>query len=75
MNKEENRIEILKAMHTIMTYMNNENAYWSWVTLGVPDEPQEDDFESIAEDEDSFNEVAEHFTEVFKEYSKDGFAV
>lgn len=75
MNKEENRIEILKAMHTIMTYMNNENAYWSLVTLGVPDEPQEDDFESIAEDEDSFNEVAEHFTEVFKEYSKDGFAV
>jgi hypothetical protein len=75
MNKTQQRIDLLKAMHEIMVNMNNENAYYSWVTLGVPDEPQEDDFEFIASDPEGFKEVTDHFTSVFRAYSKDGFAI
>ena len=75
MNKTQQRIDLLKAMHEIMINMNNEDAYFSWVTLGVPDEPQEDDFESIASDPEGFKETTDHFTRVFKRYIKDGFAI
>ena len=68
----EDRINLLKAMHEIMIHMNNEDAYWRWVILGVPDEPSEDDFRFIASDKESFNECVEHFTKVFLDYAEDG---
>lgn len=68
----EDRISVLKSMHNIMIHMNNEDAYWRWVTLGVPDEPSEDDYIFIASNDESFKECVEHFTDVFKEYADDG---
>lgn len=55
------RVEILKAMHTLMQHASNENIYWHWVTLGPPDEPDDDDFEYIAEDNENYNEVIDLF--------------
>ena len=69
----EDRINLLKAMHTIMIHMNIEDAYWAWVELGVPDEPSENDFIFIASDKESFDECTEHFTRVFKTYCNGGY--
>ena len=66
------RIEVLKAMHLIMIHMNNEEAYWYWVELAVPDEPSEDDYEFIAKDDGAFEDCVEHFRRVVKLYMKDG---
>ena len=58
------RIKQLKLMHELMTLTNDEGIYMTWVTLGVPDCPMEDDFEYIAEDDDSYNEICELFAKL-----------
>lgn len=58
---KETRIAQLKAMHELMTSANDEELYMTWITLGVPDCPSEDDFESIAEDDEMYNECFDLF--------------
>lgn len=66
MNKyvKRSRIAQLKAMHQLMVYANNENIYMSWITTGVPDEPMEEDFEWIAEDDQAYNECFDLFVKL-----------
>ena len=59
--KKEMRIRQLKAMHELMCAANDETIYMSWIICGVPDCPTEDDFEYIAEDEESYNECFDLF--------------
>ena len=47
------RIKLLKDMHQYIIEIGDEEIYMDWVTLAVPDEPREDDFESIAEDDEN----------------------
>lgn len=70
----ETRKDLLKAMHLLMQHMNNEDAYYNWIVTGVPDCPSEDDFESIAEDDEEFNETADLFMKIVHAYGKDGIA-
>lgn len=56
----EERIEQLKGMHTIIRNCNDENLYYHWIQE-MPDEPNESDFKSIAEDDKAYNEVWECF--------------
>lgn len=63
----EMRMTQLKAMHEVMLNANDEILYLSWVTGGVPDCPSDDDFESIAEDNDSYNETCDLFAELVKD--------
>lgn len=56
------RVEQLKAMHSLMQNANDEEIYMSWITLGVPDEPIEEEFESIAEDDEYYNDCFDLFT-------------
>lgn len=44
----EEKVKNLKLMHETMMNMNDEDAYYDWIVLGVPDEPMEEDFEEIA---------------------------
>ena len=67
------RIKELKAMHETMLHLKNKCAYFDWIVLGVPDEPREDDLESIAEDDEEFNACTKGFLEVLANYYKDGF--
>ena len=67
------RIKELKAMHETMLHLNNECAYFDWIFLGVPDEPNEDDFESIAESDEEFKDCTKWFLKVLANYYKDGF--
>lgn len=68
MTKEE-RIELLKALHISIINLGDEIPYLHWVTLCVPDEPQEDDYEFIAEDDESFYECIKIFCNLVRDFS------
>ena len=59
-HKRDARIIQLKAMHTLMAEANDENIYMSWIYT-MPDCPSEDDFESIALDDEQYNECFDKF--------------
>lgn len=65
------RLKNLKKMHNIMTRMNNEEAYASWITF-VPDEPTETDLQEIAEDVDDYDECVTLFVALVNRYGSDG---
>lgn len=59
--KTSKRIALLKRMHDVMLNISNEDYYMAWIYI-MPDEPTEEDFIDIAEDEDMFNEVLYHYS-------------
>lgn len=64
----EMRINFLKQMHEYVRFhINDENAYMTWILI-VPDEPQEDDFEFIANDEDLWTSACSTFGKLVKRY-------
>ena len=72
MTRKERRIENLKRMHDVMCRMNDERAYLWWAEEGVPDCPSDDDYESIADDTDDYEEIMEVFTLIVSEYGSRG---
>lgn len=64
--KVETNMNRLKAMHNLMCEANSENIYWTWAALGCPDCPSEDDFFSIALDEQECKETYELFLELIQ---------
>ena len=52
--------------------MNHEDAYETWIINGVPDCPNECDFESIAENEEEFYEVVGLWYRLYTKYRKYG---
>ena len=61
------RITQLKEMHNRMLDEDDEDIYMEWITYGVPDEPTEDNFESIAEDNEAFEKCFELFLKLISE--------
>ena len=61
------RIEQLRAMHSLMQNANDEDIYLTWATLGVPDEPSEEDFKDIAEDNEAYNESFDLFIKLISD--------
>lgn len=55
------REKLLKDMHQYIIEIGDEDIYIDWVTLAVPDEPTEEDFESIAEDDEMWIKTCELF--------------
>ena len=51
------RIKLLKEMNAYIIEMGDEEIWMDWITLGVPDEPSEDDYEFIAENDYEWNDV------------------
>ena len=58
------RIAQLKAMHNMMCQANDEEIYMTWVSLGVPDCPSEDDFLFIAMSNEQYNECFDLFVKL-----------
>ena len=58
------RIDQLKAMHELMLSANDEEIYMTWITIGVPDAPSEEDFENIAIDDEAYNECFDLFVKL-----------
>lgn len=61
----------LEAMHTVILAANDENIYMRWILI-VPDCPDREDFESIAETDEDYNEVCDLFIDLVK---KEGYRV
>jgi hypothetical protein len=57
------RINQLKAMHDLMCEANDEGIYMTWIYL-MPDCPSEEDFESIAIDDEQYNECFDLFVKL-----------
>ena len=57
----EERVSLLKAMNTIMLNENDEDIINTWLDLGVPDNTSEEDYESIAEDDEAFIDICKEF--------------
>lgn len=68
------KYEMIKSMHTIVTALNNEEAYMKWIYI-VPDEADEDDLKDIAEDEELFELTVKCFKGIMKHYLKDGLYI
>ena len=64
------RIKQLKAMHKVIQSANAEGIYMSWVMGWIPDCPDEEDFESVAEDDENYNETVDLFIKLVQ---KKGF--
>ena len=60
MNVKE-RVELLKAMNTIILNENDEDVGDYWFSVGIPDNPSEEDYESIAEDDEAFIDICKKF--------------
>lgn len=57
------RINQLKAMHSLMCEANDEGIYMTWIYC-MPDCPSEEDFESIAIDDEQYNECFDLFVKL-----------
>ena len=62
----------LKLMHSVMQTMNNEDAYFSWITTGVPDGATEEDYIDIASDPEEFDHCLQLFDSLFTTYAPNG---
>ena len=60
------RMNLLQQMHNFILSIGDEEIYEEWVTFCVPDEPSEDDYEFIANDEILWNEITEKFIQIIK---------
>lgn len=72
---KEERKEVLRSMHHLISELNNENAYLEWISVAVPDCPSDDDYEFIAEDEDCFVEAINAFKYIWDKYISDGLFI
>lgn len=73
-SKDNERADFVRSMNDIMTHMNNENAYMKWITV-VPDGADEDDFKTIADDEELFDCVVYLFKDLMERYMKNGIYI
>ena len=68
MGTKEQRIQLLKQMNQYIIDLGDEEAYGAWFCFGVPDEPIEEDYESIAEDTEHWAFVCAMFGQILKRY-------
>ena len=55
------RIKTLKFMNEHIKNLGDEEIWSDWITLGVPDEPNYDDYEFIAETDEEYESVSKLF--------------
>lgn len=60
-NIQKTRVEILKGMNTYMLQLGNETLLGAWFLTGIPDCPDEEDFEFFATDDDEWNYIVRLF--------------
>lgn len=60
------KMNLLQQMHNFILNIGDEEIYEEWVTFCIPDEPSEDDYEFIANDETLWNEITEKFIQIIK---------
>ena len=68
------KFELLKAMHTLVMAMNDENAYLTWINV-IPDGADDEELMEIAADDDEeiYRDACHTFREICGRYMKYGF--
>ena len=69
------RIQLAKEMNQYILNLGDESIWLRWIAVGVPDEPSEDDYEFIAENDDEWVDLCKLFgrlTHVPNEWDKIG---
>ena len=61
-----NRVEFVKGMNELILGLGDEDLIDIWFMNGVPDSPSDEDFEFIANNQESFNEVLKCFVKLYK---------
>ena len=51
------RVNLLKEMHQHILNLDDEEKYYTWITYGVPDEPTEEDYRFIADNDDLWDDI------------------
>ena len=75
MNKiEKQRYELIKAMHLIVSSLNDGDAYMDWIDT-VPDGATDDDFVDIAESNELYDDVCAAFMRIVKGYGNSGLYI
>ena len=70
--KQEMRYRALKAMDKVIRIHANDEFYIvNWLTLGVPDDATDLDFQEWAADEDDYTEFCETFLRLIKRMDAD----
>lgn len=70
MGTKEQRVQLLKQMNQYIIDLGDEEVYGAWISLGVPDEPTEEDYESIAEERLIWVYVCKLFGQLIRDYDK-----
>lgn len=73
--KETERFNAMKAMHTIVLALNNETGYFNNWILIVPDMADDDDLMDIACDEELFSDCVHCFKMLMRSVLKDGLYI
>ena len=73
MSKVSNNVELLKAMDTVVMYLNDESAEDGWRMVGVPDGACGEDYEDMASDDDCMESACACFGRIMRRFSKDGW--
>ena len=73
MGKVENNIELLRAMDTVVGYLNDGEAIDPWLMCGVPDGANDEDYEYIAENDELMDAACASFGTVMRRASEDGW--
>ena len=55
------RITLLKQMNTYIINLGDEEIWMDWITVGVPDEACEEDYQYIAENDKDWINICELF--------------
>lgn len=55
------RKRLAEEMNTYIIELGDEDIWMDWIMLGVPDQPSEEDFEYIAENDDEWEDLCRLF--------------
>lgn len=61
-NIQKTRVKLLKGMNTYMLQLGNETLLGAWFLTGIPDCPNEEDFEFFATDDDEWVYICRLFS-------------
>lgn len=68
------RADFVRSMNNIITHLNDEEAYMKWIQV-VPDGAIQEDFETIADDEELFDGTVYLFKDLMEKYMKNGIYI
>lgn len=64
------KVTLLKAMHELVMALGDEDLIETWLMVGMGDFPTDEDFEFVANNEESFAETVHTFIQLAKHFKE-----